>query len=716
LVLTLAHHFGASRLLLILDNCEHVLDAAPLVSDLLASCAGLKVMATSREPLRLRWEHLLPVPPLSVPDHAQLPASEALAEWPAVALFVERAQAVDPAFRLVDANARAVATLCARLDGLPLAIELAAARTRVFPPETIMTQLNPPHARLDVLRGLEQDRIWRHRALRDTIGWSYGLLDPPEQALFRQLAVFIGAWTAEAANAVVGVPVLDQLVALVDKSLLIVQHRPADGEPMRFAMLETIREYALERLEEAGEAGATRARHAAYYLGLAEQVDATLRGPGLRDGLACLTAERGNLRAALAWCLESGGKPAAEQCLRLAVAQSWALHVRGEFTEGQAWLERALAAGHAADSTKLRRSTRVLRAFALARVGGLAFSRRDLVVARRHLDQSIAAARALGDERTMAEALHWLMLVVERVDGFGTGVGLLEESLDIYRGLGDSWAISWSLVNLARVAVENGAHERAARLASEALALAEVVADPWLISASVHLHWVLVRAGLQYNPLRMVEALNMPSPASDRSTQPDSHGCIGRGTNRVSLVTRLAQSLILQHDLGNRAGVIRSLEDFAWVAYARGQSRLASRLVGAADTLRHAIGWTVQSLAVRDRESLIRGLHARLSALQYETEYAAGTTLAPDQAIREALELVTARPAAGSAVEPWATLSPREREVAALLARGCTNRQIAGELVITEATAKRHVATILGKLGLTSRAQVAAVALGNLPT
>jgi non-specific serine/threonine protein kinase len=677
LVLTLARHFGATRLLLVLDNCEHVLDAAPQLGDLLAACPGLKILATTREPLRLRWEHLLPVPPLAVPDPARLPESQALAEWPAVALFVERAQAVQPHFRLSDANARAVATLCARLDGLPLALELAAARTRVFPPEAILARLDQPRGHLEVLRGGEQDRLPRHRGLSEMIAWSYGLLDPIEQALFRQLAVFVGGLTPEAANSVLGMPVLDQLAALVNKSLLIVQHTPADGQAMRFTMLETIREYAVERLEEAGEEGMTKARHAGYYLALAERVDATLRGPDLRHDLAALAAEQGNLRAALAWWLEQGDEAAAEQSLRLAVAQSWPWYLCGEFTEGQAWLERAVAAGQAVNSTKKHASARALRALALSRAGMLAFSRRDLVVARRHLDQSLEAARALADERTTAEALHWKMLVLEATEGFGAGVALLEESLNIYRALQDPWAISWSLVNLARVAVEKDDHQRAVRLATEALALAEAVGDQWLIAYSVHVHWVLLRAGLQYDTSRLTEALDRPSAVTEASVPLDNDTSAWPGRNRVSLVSRLAQSLDLRRDLGSRAGVIMSLEDFAWVAYARGKPRLASRMLGAADPLRRAIGWTVQSLAVRDREYLIRLLHARLGLALYENDYAAGAAATADQAIGEALELETAGPVGtASAAEPWTALSPREREVAALPARGCSNQQL----------------------------------------
>ena len=263
------------RRLVVLDNCEHVLDAAPLINDLLTACDGLKVLATSREPLRLRWEHLLPVPPLAVPDPARLHTPEALADSPAVALFVQRAQAVRPDFRLTDANAPAVATLCGRLDGLPLALELAAARMRVFPPEAILARLDQRRGRLELLRAREQDRHPRHQGLHATIGWSYGLLDPAEQALFRQLAVFAGSWTTEAAEALVGHSVLDELASLVDKSLLVVQDASApDGGLPRFEMLETIREYAVERLDEAGEAPRTRDRHAVYYLALAEQVDA----------------------------------------------------------------------------------------------------------------------------------------------------------------------------------------------------------------------------------------------------------------------------------------------------------------------------------------------------------------------------------------------------------------------------------------------------------
>jgi DNA-binding CsgD family transcriptional regulator len=635
-------------------------------------------------------------------------------------LFVQRAQAVQPDFRLTEANSLAIATLCGRLDGLPLALELAAARMRVFPPEAILARLGERRGRLELLRARGQDRQPRHKGLHETIGWSYGLLDPAEQALFRQLAVFAGPWTPEAAEAIVGRSVLDELALLVNKSLLAIHNAPApDGEPLRFAMLETIREYAVEHLDEAGEAPRTRDRHAAYYLALAERVDATLRGPNLRDGLSRLAAEQGNLRAALAWCMELGEGVANDHGLRLAVALSWAWYVRGDYTEGRLWFERALAPEQTAGSTEMP-EWRAPRALALARAAAFAFRQGDIGSARALLEQSRATAQALGDLRTKAEALHWQMLVLEAAEGLGAGVPLLEQSLRIYHALDDAWGISWSLGNLARVSVEQGAYERAARLASEALAWAETARDPWMVGWWLHLHWVLARSGLQRDSVRPAEALEGRVPESDLLAVPD-----GRGSSRVkirqaSLLASMAESLILRRDLGNRSGVIQSLEDFAWVACVRAQARLASRLVGAADGLRRAVGQAVDALSVRDREALEVGLHARLSDAEFEAEYAVGASMSTDRAIAEALEMAAPRALAAGQARAERTgrgkpslLSPREREVAALAAQGLMNREIAERLVVSERTVEAHVAHILAKLGIASRVQLAAWVVAN---
>jgi predicted ATPase/transcriptional regulator with XRE-family HTH domain len=364
----LKDYVRAKHLLLVLDNFEQVLDAAPLITELLGSCPQLKVAVTSREILHLRGEKAFSVPPLALPDRTRLPPSEQLVEYAAVALFVQRALDVNPVFAVTDTNASAVAEICHHLDGLPLAIELAAARTKLFTPPALLARLSN---RLQLLTGGAHDLPPHQRMLRSTIDWSYQLLDAEEQLLFRRLAVFVGGCTLEAVEAVYTVggdlpqDALDGLALLSDKSLL----QPTEGiaGAPRFTMLETIREYALEQLELSGEAELARRRHAVYYLALAEAAEPHLRGAEQQLWLAQLEAEHGNMCVALGWGLETKDRGWGEReqpdvpnrqspvptpqelALRLAGALREFWLVRGYWSEGRLWLERALA--HAEDPT-----------------------------------------------------------------------------------------------------------------------------------------------------------------------------------------------------------------------------------------------------------------------------------------------------------------------------------------------------------------------------
>jgi len=344
----------AKRLLLLLDNFEQVMDTAALVVELLEACPGLKALVTSRAALHVRGERLYGVPPLLLPDLTQRPAPGVLARNPAVALFVERAQAVLPDFTLTEQNAPAVAAICVRLDGLPLAIELAAARAKLFAPTALLARL---HDRFALLRGGARDQPTRQQTLRNAIDWSYHLLTPAEQRLFRRLAVFVGGCTLEGAASVgkdrgsgmghstpdprspaspAPTPTLDALESLVDKNLLT---QTDDGEELRFRMLETIREYALDWLEESGEADAIRQQHAHFFVELAEAAEPHLYGAGQQTWVTRLEVENDNLRSALAWAIEH----ARAIGLRLTGALGWFWHLHGHHREGRDWLLRALA-------------------------------------------------------------------------------------------------------------------------------------------------------------------------------------------------------------------------------------------------------------------------------------------------------------------------------------------------------------------------------------
>jgi predicted ATPase/class 3 adenylate cyclase len=364
----LKDYLSSKELLLILDNFEQVVDAAPLVGELLAACRALEVLVTSRTPLRIYGEYEYPVRPLELPDPENLPPIEALGQNEAIRLFTERARAANATFSLTNENAPAIAEICARLDGLPLAIELAAARTRLLSPQAICSRLSDP---LKLLTGGARDLPERQRTLRGAIAWSYALLDEDEQILFAKLAVFSGGCALDAAETICepdsdsSVDILDGLSSLLDKSLLR-QEEGEGGEP-RFVMLETIREFARERLQISGNAAKTRKLHAEYFLALAEQGESKLRGPEEAMWLERLDVEHDNMRAALSWALE---RREAEVALRLGGALWLFWFVRGYHSEGRRWLQEALAVDEPGSP--------VSRAMALAGVGWLAFEQGEL--------------------------------------------------------------------------------------------------------------------------------------------------------------------------------------------------------------------------------------------------------------------------------------------------------------------------------------------------
>ncbi len=398
---TLRAHLATKRLLLVLDNFEHVLAAAPLVSHLLAACPSLVILVTSRARLHVSGERIFPVPPLGLPDVTE-PASVAdLLATDAVRLFAIRAQGTDPTFSLTPENAQAVAEICCRLDGLPLAIELAAARTNVLRPAALLSRLVQ---RLPLLADGPRDLPARQRTLRAAIAWSHGLLSPEEQALFRRLAVFAGGCALEAAGAVAGGPgedgseVLDGVTSLVENSLLRREDGPG-GEP-RFAMLETVREYALERLAASGEMDEVRGRHAAWCVAFAEQAESGLTGVEGSRWLDRLEVELDNLRVALAWLLDRGE---AEAGLRLASATWFFWEARGGLAEGRSWLERVLEATAAEPDA----ATVSERARALGLLGFIASNQGDYGLLNR-LQDNLARSRERRDVRAVALSLFAL--------------------------------------------------------------------------------------------------------------------------------------------------------------------------------------------------------------------------------------------------------------------------------------------------------------------
>jgi non-specific serine/threonine protein kinase len=648
------------HLLLVVDNFEQVLGAAPALPALLAACPRLRVLVTSRAALRVSGERELAVGPLELPR----PTLEARA-CESVRLFVDRARAVNAAFALTDETAPAVAEICLRLEGLPLAIELAAARSRLLPPPALLARLEP---RLPFLTGGACDLPARQQTLRATIAWSYDLLDPREQALFRAVAVFAGGCTLDAARAVSADEgdVLEVADSLAAKSLLRVG--AAAGEA-RLTMFEATREFGLEQLAHRGELETLRRRHAEYFLALAERAEPELWGPATCLWLERLDAERDNLRAALDWCLTGGGAPAADTALRLAgaLARFWTMW--GPFGEGRQWLARALAAAPERSAARMK---------ALYGAGWLA-----------HFQRDPAAARTV-----------------------------LEESLALARGLDDRWAVAWVLHVLGRVACFDGDHVAARGLAARSLALAEGLGDRWLIAWAVHLLGLAAHIAGDY---RAADAHYERSLTIRREL--GHHEAIAillqltglsalRQGEYAKALGLYRECLALSRDLGSPFHVSNALAQLGALAASLGQPERAARLFGAADFYFQTSGTRPVPLieaVVADGVELAR----RALGEGFAVARAAGRALPSEEAIAEALAVAlappapTSRAAAGGAPPHAGPLSARELEVALLVARGLTNQQIAAQLVVTGRTVASHVEHIFAKLGFTSRIQIA---------
>src|SRR6266516_1423705 len=489
------------HLLLLLDNFEQVLLAAPLLPELLSACPKLKILLTSRASLRVQGEHELLVPSLPVPDLHHLPPLEAMGQYGAVALCIQRAQAMVPDFQVTEDNAGVIAAICARLDGLPLAIELAAAHSKLLSPRALLARLEKP---LDVLTRGGPDVPARQQTLRNTITWSYGLLVTEEQRLFRQLAVFVGCCTLEAAEDVctapgdVITPVMEVTASLVEQSLL--QPEKQESDERRLLMLETIRAYSLEHLTTSGELESTRHAHARYYLALAEQAEPALLDMRQSSWLERLDRERGNLGAALHWLIECNETEAA---LRLvgALTQFWFL--RGYLSEGLSLLERAVAASRP-DETSVSPQ---VRAKALYAAGWLAFWQFDFERATVLLEESLGVSRKVGAKQGMADALTILGNIKHNHRGhYAAGNALLEESQRLYREIGDRMGIATVLMTLGIQAHFRGEFARVQELCEESLALFRDLGDPWNIALDLHmLGWACYCQGAYADARRLSE-------------------------------------------------------------------------------------------------------------------------------------------------------------------------------------------------------------------
>ncbi|HEY4020247.1 MAG TPA: helix-turn-helix domain-containing protein [Pseudonocardiaceae bacterium] len=486
-------HLRDKRTLLVLDSFEHLLDASALLPELLEDCPGLRLMVTSRAVLRLSWERVFAVAPLTVPDPPHTGDPQVSSHYEGVALFAERARSANSKFQVTNDNAAAVAEICYRLDGLPLAIELAAARIRLFPPQALLARLS---SRLRVLVGGARDQPTRQQTLRATIDWSYSLLDEAEQKLFIRLAVFAGGCALEAAEAVCAfgddaMDLLDAIESLVDKSL-VWQGRATDHTEPRLRMLETIREYALELLAEADDAETIRRRHADYFVAWAEQAAAELAGPACADWLARLEDERDNLRTALRWACDHGE---AKLALRLALALNPFWESRGHLAEGRRWLGELLALD--ADTTNGSRAQILLVA------GNRAFAP-DLAHAADFTDEAIALYRQYGDSRGTAEALYQRGVIAFYQADYERAVACLEESKALAQDIGDTDLVGRSLWSLSEPDAATSSASDAKRAAEEDLELSRRGHDAQGIGAALELLLYIARAETDVSRMRVL--------------------------------------------------------------------------------------------------------------------------------------------------------------------------------------------------------------------
>jgi predicted ATPase len=617
--------------LLVFDNFEHLVSAAPMVAGWLELDSGLKILVTSRAPLHVYGEHEFPVSPLEAPNPLSVPSPEALLQFPAVALFVQRAAAVKPDFKLTHENASAVATICAHLDGLPLAIELAAARVKLLSPSAMQNRLE---SRLQLLTGGARDLPARQQTLRGAIDWSFGLLSAPEQTLFRRLAVFEGGCTLDAIEAVcntrqdLGVEVLDGMESIVDKSLMQ-QQEQAEGEP-RFTMLETIREYALEQLAASGEHDKVRRAHAAYCVVLAEEGNAESEGV---DWLTRLEAEHDNFRAALGWLLESEN---ADWGLRLGTALFRFWETREYLAEGRDRLVRLLNLPAAASRTKERSK-------ALFAAGILAGAQGDYASAQRLVEESLQVARELKDQWSVAVALNALAVYARDRGDLAASRSLFHEGLALWRELGDQVAVARALSNLANLVRLQGDYPLARSLYEECRSIFTRLGDRSGVAWSTNYEGDAAREQGEWEVARNLyeQSLLQFRDLGDRwgvASSLADLGNLARDQGNYSSSCELyGESLRVFQELGHKRGMARLLDCFACLAAAQSKPERSLRLAGAAAALRHALG---APLSPSEQAKLERNIAPARQALKHAAGTAAwmeGWTMSAEQAIDYAL-------------------------------------------------------------------------------
>jgi len=631
----LKDYLQTKSLLLLLDNFEQVIPAAPLVAELLAAGGALKVLVTSRESLRISGEQEYPVPPLALPNLKQIPSVESLSQYTAVQLFVQRAQAVKPDFRITPDTAPAVAEICYRLDGLPLAIELAAARIKLMAPRSMLARLEN---RLNFLTGGARELPARQQTLRNAIAWSYDLLNENEQTLFRQLSVFVGGCTLDAVEAIFDdhqayPSLLDQFGSLLDKSLL----REVEGlsdEP-RFVMLELLREFGLEQLKARGEQETIRHRHAEFFLALAEQAEAKLESVDQLEWINRIEQEHDNLRAALEWSTTAKG--AEELCLRLAGTLGLFWEARGYFSEGRERLSAVLSMEFAQGRT-------AIHAKLLARAAELAYRQSDYAATVELAEESLSIYREVGDKQGAAPVLIKLGNAATEAGDYEIASGFLEEALTIWQELNDKHGTARALISLGWAALRSGDYGLANERLEAALAISRELEDTRSIGFELSgLGEVALRRG-NYARARSLleESLELRRQLGNKWGVGVSLGTLGwvaiREGDWDRAVAKLGESLEVRQEIGDKGGSAWCVERLGEVALAQGNPEKAVQLLSAAAALRISIGSVIDPADQPEYQKRRAALRAELGEKRFTKLWEEGRTLTLDQAVAYALE------------------------------------------------------------------------------
>jgi predicted ATPase len=624
------------HVLLVLDNFEQIIAAALIVSGLEQTCGQLKIVVTSRAPLRVRGEREFAVTPLALPVDPTSQPVDRLAQFAALKLFLQRALEVRPDFNFTADNTRIIAEICQRLDGLPLAIELAAARIKLLPPQALLKRLE---RRLPLLTGGARDLPERQQTLRNTIEWSYHLLDDQARKLLRRLAVFVGGWFLEAAERScnldddLGDEVLDELETLADMSLLTHTTGP-DGE-MRFGMLQTVREYALEKMEEnTVEADQVRQQHARYFLELAEAAEPHLTSVERYTWLPRLTQERDNLRAALAW---SKSQPDPDCELRFVAAMAWYWYFGGHISEGRAVAEHALARSDDADRSRLH-------AMVLFSAGCLAAAHADYAVSRDRLTECTALFRELGDQRRAGYTLNYLALVIMSLGDPQSAERTFRDSIDLFKAVPDRWGQALALGNYAEILLMVGQIPAARSACEEGLRLWRMVGDTWgegnHLCALGSVEWY--DGQLEASRIHCQTSANLLRDHGDRWGLARALNRLGFALIALNEINHakacFTESLDLWQSMGNRRGIIHGLIGLGGIAAESGQPDRAARLLGAVEYLSRRALYIAYGLDRARYERTLEQARSHLDEAAWNAAFASGQMMTLEQALEVALQ------------------------------------------------------------------------------